>query len=171
MTDLIDKQKLDNALRRMGTKHLKPQFRDLWKPERPTTGYCYVVAEVVYHYLAPKGSRPYIIKFDENDTHWFVKEPSGKVIDLTADQFDVPIDYTLGKPKNFQTKDISKRGRLLANLLDLTKDEKKETESRFCGEYEFVGHMEVTDNDRALLALATRDDDEMNIKEDIAEKK
>jgi hypothetical protein len=158
MTDLINKQKLDDALRRMGTKHLKPQFRDLWTPERPTTGYCYVVAEVVYHYLAPKGSRPYIIKFDENDTHWFVKEPSGKVIDLTADQFDVPIDYSLGKPKNFQTKDISKRGRLLANLLKLTKDEKKETESRFCGEYEFVGHEEVTDNDRRLLELAAREE-------------
>ncbi len=123
MTDLIDIQKLHDALRLMGKKYLKPQYRDQWTPERPTTGYCYVVAEVVYHYLAPKGSRPHIIKFGENDTHWFVRDPDGKVIDLTADQFDEPVDYTLGKPKNFQTKEISKRGRKLANLLELTKDE------------------------------------------------
>ena len=123
MTDLIDKQKLHDALRQMGTKYLKPQFRAQWTPERPTTGYCYVVAEVVYHYLAPKGSRPYVIKFGENDTHWFIKDPIGNVIDLTADQFDEPVDYTQGKPHNFQTKDISKRGRKLANLLEFTKEE------------------------------------------------
>lgn len=123
MTDLINIQKLHDALRQMGRKYLKPQFRDQWTPDRPTTGYCYVVAEVVYHYLAPKGSRPYVMKNCENGTHWFIKDPSGSVIDLTADQFDEPIDYTQGKPQNFLTKDISKRGKILANLLELTKDE------------------------------------------------
>lgn len=121
MNELIDQQKLHNALRQMGTKYLKPQYREQWNPERPTTGYCYVVAEVVYHYLAPEGSRPHVIKFGENDTHWFVKDPTGNILDLTEDQFDEPVDYTLGKPKNFQTKEISKRGRLLADLLGLTK--------------------------------------------------
>jgi len=123
MTDLIDRQKLHDALRQMGIKYLKPQFRDQWTPDRPTMGYCYVVAEVVYHYLAPKGSRPYIMKTGENETHWFIKDPSGRVIDETADQFDEPIDYTRGKPRNFLTKDISKRGKMLGNLLGLTKDE------------------------------------------------
>jgi len=120
MTDLIEIQKLHDALRLMGTKYLKPQYRGSWSPERPTTGYCYVVAEVLYHYLAPKGSRPFVIKFDENDTHWFIKDPSGNIIDLTADQFDYPVDYTQGKPKGFMTKDISRRGRHLADLLGLT---------------------------------------------------
>ncbi|MCX6696143.1 MAG: hypothetical protein NTV84_00980 [Methanoregula sp.] len=123
MTDLIDVQKLHDALRQMGKKDLKPQFRDFWTPERPTTGYCYVVAEVVYHYLAPKGSRPHLIKLGGNDTHWFIKDPAGNVIDLTADQFDEPVDYTLGKTQNFMTKEISKRGKKLADLLGLTKDE------------------------------------------------
>lgn len=123
MTDLIDKQKLYDALRKMGRKHLKPQFKDKWTPERPTTGYCYVVAEVVYHYLAPKGSHPYVMKTGENTTHWFIKDPEGRVIDLTADQFDEPIDYSKGKPRNFLTKEISKRGKILANLLGLEKKE------------------------------------------------
>lgn len=123
MTDLIDRQKLHDALRLMGRKYLKPQFRDQWTPERPTTGYCYVVAEVVYHYLAPKGNRPYVMKIGENETHWFIKDSDGRVIDLTADQFDEPIDYTQGHPQNFLTKEISKRGKMLADLLGLTKNE------------------------------------------------
>jgi hypothetical protein len=123
MTDLIEPQKLHDALRLMGKHYLKPQYRNQWTPQRPTTGYCYVVAEVVYHYLAPKGSRPYIIKFGKNDTHWFVKDPAGDIIDLTADQFDEPVDYSQGKPQNFMTKDISKRGKKLADLLKLAKDE------------------------------------------------
>ncbi len=123
MTDLINKEKLYDALRQMGEKYLKSQFKLLWTPDRPTIGYCYVVAEVVYHYLAPKGSRPYVMKTRENKRHWFIKDPSGRVIDPTADQFDEPQDYTQGKPQNFLTKDISKRGKILANLLELTKDE------------------------------------------------
>lgn len=123
MTDLINRQKLHDALRQMGRKYLKPQFRDQWTPDRPTTGYCYVVAEVVYHYLVPKGSQPYVMKIGENETHWFIQDPGGRVIDLTADQFDEPIDYTQGKPRNFLTKNISKRGKMLATLLELTKDE------------------------------------------------
>jgi len=105
----------------MGKKYLKPQYKDQWTPERPTTGYCYVVAEVVYHHLAPEGCRPYVMKTGENETHWFLKCPDGKVIDLTDDQFDKPVDYAQGKPQNFQTKEISKRGRILADLLGLKK--------------------------------------------------
>ncbi len=117
---MIDKEKLYSALRQMGNKYVKPLYRAQWTPERPTTGYCYVVAEVVYHYLAPKGSRPYVMKTGDRETHWFIKDPNGKVIDLTADQFDDPLDYSKGKPANFLTKQISKRGQILAHLLGLS---------------------------------------------------
>jgi hypothetical protein len=122
MNDLIEKEKLHDALRQMGTKYLKPPWRKEWSKERPTTGYCYVVSEVIYHYLAPKGSRPFVIK-NENYNHWFIRDPDGSPIDQTADQFDEPVDYTLGKPHNFRTKPISNRGRVLAELLGLKKDE------------------------------------------------
>ncbi len=59
MTDLIDKQKLHDALRQMGKKYLKQQYREYWTPERPTTGYCYVVAEVVITIWHQKESTPY----------------------------------------------------------------------------------------------------------------
>jgi hypothetical protein len=121
MADLIDRRRLHNALRIMGRKHLKPVYKDQWTPERPTTGYCYVVAEVVYHYLAPEGCRPYVMNTSDNEKHWFLKCTDGKVIDYTDDQFDELVDYTQGKPQNFQTKEISKRGKILADLLGLTK--------------------------------------------------
>jgi hypothetical protein len=119
MADLINRKKLHDSLCKMGKKHLRRQYKDQWKPERPTIGYCYVVAEVVYHYLAPDGCRPHIMRTSIDDTHWFLKCKDGEVIDLTDDQFDEPVDYTQGKPQNFLTKEISKRGRILADLLDL----------------------------------------------------
>lgn len=121
MADLIDRRKLHDALLVMGRKHLQPAYKDQWTPERPITGYCYVVAEVVYHYLAPEGCRPYVMKTSDSETHWFLRCADGKVIDLTDDQFDEPVDYTQGKPQNFMTKEISNRGKILADLLGLTK--------------------------------------------------
>jgi hypothetical protein len=114
---MIDKKKLHDALRVMGTKYVKEPYKADWTPAKPTTGYCYVVAEVVYHYLAPKGSRPFVMKTGMNESHWFIRTPSNEVIDLTADQFDEPLDYLKGKPQNFLTKEISKRGKVLAGLL------------------------------------------------------
>lgn len=119
---MIDKEKLDDALRQMGRKYLDQEYKKDWTPERPTTGYCYVVAEVVYHYLAPKESKPYFMRTEVSDRHWFIRDPNNNVIDLTADQFDEPIDYEKGKPRSFMTKQISKRGKILATLLGLTKN-------------------------------------------------
>lgn len=103
----------------MGRKELKKQYRDDWTPDKPTAGYCYVVAEVVYHCLAPTGSKVYCMNISDNETHWFIVGPEGEVLDFTANQFDSPIDYSKGKPRNFMTKHISRRGKILANLLGL----------------------------------------------------
>jgi len=116
----IGKHELDDALREMGPKYLKERYRERWTPERPTTGYCYVVSEVLYHYEAPEGSKPYVVRMhDGNETHWFLKDPKGRVIDFTADQYDEPVPYDKGKPCAFLTKQLSKRGRVLADLLGL----------------------------------------------------
>jgi len=116
---VIDNEKLNDVLRLMGKKYLKPQYKNDWSHEKPATGYCYVVTEVAYHYLAPKGYAPYVMKTGDNDTHWFLKNPEGEIIDLTADQFDEIPDYSKGRPQNFLTKEISKRGEVLAQLLGL----------------------------------------------------
>jgi len=118
-TSVIDRSRLHDALRVMGTKHLRAHYSGRWTTERPTTGYCYVVAEVLYHYLAPDGYRPHVMKTGEDDTHWFLKGPNGEVIDPTDDQFNEPLDYSAGKPQNFMTRQVSQRGRILATLLGL----------------------------------------------------
>jgi len=119
LIELIDRHRLKTALRHMGTKHLRDRYRDRWTPDRPTTGYCYVVTEVLYHFLAPDGYRPHVMKTGGDDTHWFLKGHDGEVIDLTDDQFDYELDYSQGKPQSFRTREISERGQVLAELIGL----------------------------------------------------
>lgn len=123
LDDIIDKQSLDDALRKMGAKHVKPPYRERWTSERPTTGYCYVLAELAFHYLAPEGSKPHLIHMENGDRHWFVRTPEGENIDLSADQIDEPFPYELGKPRSFMTPKPSKRARRIAGLLGLIEPE------------------------------------------------
>ena len=118
---MIDKGKLNDALRKMGSENVKEQYRRDWSPERPTTGFCYVVAEVVFHYCAPNGSQSYRMETGPTTSHWFIKTPDGTIIDLTADQFDKALDYTKGVATQFRTQHPSKRAQILAELLGLSK--------------------------------------------------
>lgn len=120
--DKIDPAKLDDALRSMGTKQLKPLYRDGWSPEHPRDGYCYVLAEIAYHYLAPDGFKPCIAKSgDDGETHWFLRNGNGDVIDLvnTKPSAKDAKFYASGKSRGFLTTKISKRGSKLAELLEL----------------------------------------------------
>jgi len=110
MQDLINR-----ALRKMGTKYLKKDYKDKWSENNPTRGYCYVVSEVLYHYYYID-TMPYILKVG-NENHWFLKDEDGKVMDYTADQYIFKLDYTKAKRAYFLTKEISNRGKVLANLL------------------------------------------------------
>lgn len=89
--------------KQMGPKYVKKPYRDRWTPERPTTGYCYIVAEVVYHYLAPMGSKPHVVKMNEDEKHWYIVLPDGKVVDLTSNQYDGAVPYDKGRPHAFRT--------------------------------------------------------------------
>ena len=112
---------LDDALRRMGTKQLKPAYRENWDSKNPRDGFCYVIAEVIYHYLNPGGFSPRVVKWDNGSTHWFLVNDARDVIDPgnldpCPSDFDA---YEEGKPRHFLTKEPSKRARILANLLGL----------------------------------------------------
>ncbi len=120
MIELIDRHKLKTALRHMGTEHLRDRYKDRWTPDRPTTGYCYVVTEVLFHFLAPEGYQPHVMVTGGDDTHWFLKGPDGDVIDVTDDQFDYELDYSQGESRDLRTKELSIGGRVLADLLSLT---------------------------------------------------
>ena len=98
---MIDKVQLDNALKNLGSRYLKEPFRSRWTEEYPTTGYCYFVSEVICRYCCPECKSYYLID-DDNEKHWYVKTPTGEIIDLTADQYDEKPDYSKGKRKSFR---------------------------------------------------------------------
>lgn len=116
----IQKETLYNGLRQMGIKHLKnKKLKEQWNEANPTRNYCYVVCELVYQYLSPKGSSAWCLDIDgEEEKHWFVKWDDGTIVDLSAEQFDSykVVDYTRAKRRYFQTPSPSKRTRLLAEL-------------------------------------------------------
>ena len=117
----MSKKKLHSALRVMGKNHLKSQWRDQWTEDRVTTGYCYPVSEVVFHFTN-RNTDSYILKNSDNTTHWFLRTKTGRVIDLTADQIDGYFDYDSGVQRRFMTKEISMRGKILAMLIGVIYD-------------------------------------------------
>ena len=81
----------------------------------PVAGHCYVASEALYHLLggAAAGFTVHFIRH-EGAPHWFLRDPAGQVLDLTAAQFDTPVPYHQAKRKGFLTKRPSARAGDLA---------------------------------------------------------
>lgn len=92
--------------------------RKPWKGNpNPLAGHCYVASEALYH-LTGKAMTPQVIRH-EGSTHWYLKDKSGIIHDLTAGQFRTPVPYHLGKGCGFLTKLPSKRAQV---VIDRVKD-------------------------------------------------
>ena len=121
----LNKEELHSSLLEMGPKFLhSKKMKQEYDPSNPTRNFCYVVSEFIYHYIAPKGSKPYglVIPGDES-LHRFVKWPDGTIVDLTCDQFE---DYSVVNYDNAKVRTFlpvngksqpSKRARHLAMLM------------------------------------------------------
>lgn len=118
MGDLLPKrpdlrqEELDNALRSMGEKFLKKEYREnytKWTKEIPTTGFCYTVTEFA-HYFVNSNTKEYVIKYNDGTTHWFLEKPDGKKIDFSLSQFrgEDP-EYHRARRGAFMTNFPSKR--------------------------------------------------------------
>jgi len=86
----------------------------------PFTGHCYVATEALYHLLGGKaaGWTP-MCQQHEGGPHWWLRGPSGEVVDPTAAQFSTPVPYQLGKGKGFLTAQPSKRARIVIERLQI----------------------------------------------------
>jgi hypothetical protein len=75
-------------------------------------GNCYAASEAAFHLLRGKagGWKPMRMRY-KNDTHWFLKHESGLILDLTAQQFKKPPDYSRAVGSGFLTRKPSKRAR------------------------------------------------------------
>lgn len=88
----------------------------------PLAGHCYIAAEA-YYYSLPLNERasyvPCCLSLGELGSHWFLKHRvSGKVIDLTGDQFLQPVDHSRGVNKGFLTSKPSKRAQIILDFLE-----------------------------------------------------
>ena len=86
--------------------------------------YCYVIAEFVWFYIAPDGSKPYSLKVPKDPgLHRFIKWPDGTIVDLAIRQFDnyEDVDYTQAQVRYFLQTGCtgpSKRAKILAELME-----------------------------------------------------
>jgi hypothetical protein len=81
----------------------KPRYRS--NPNK-LAGHCYVAIESLYYLL--DGYKPFVM-WHEGDTHWFLRNNSGKVIDPTVSQFKTRPNYKAGRGCGFLTSLPSKR--------------------------------------------------------------
>ena len=92
----LPRAKLFTALREMGAAGLKgADLQMQWSAENPTRGYCYVVSEMVFWHLAPPKTTAWCLSVPgDNFLHRYLKWPDGSRVDLTAEQFEQPPDYS-----------------------------------------------------------------------------
>ena len=84
-------------------KLLKPKFRKEWKESNYQRGYCYLVSEVLYHFVPQfKDFTPRIMHISPDETHWFKKKKkTGEIADYTSAQYQFMLEYTLSTKKAF----------------------------------------------------------------------
>lgn len=72
---------------------------------------CYAASEALYH-LEPGRYKPCVVRLSETLTHWWLEDRrTGEVVDLTAAQFEGPVDYERGRGCGFLTARPSKAAR------------------------------------------------------------
>lgn len=130
---MITKEFIEETLREIGPVLLKPVYQKNWSKENPTYGYCYIVSEVLHHYVYPNVV-PCVINYGGDiGTHWFVKNrDTGEIFDFTQQQFPFSVQHQDGQPKGFMKGKhktnkgfISKRGYQLACHLGIAKEEQE----------------------------------------------
>jgi hypothetical protein len=80
-------------------------------PRNVYEGYCYVATEALRHFLGD-AYRPMHMTYCDGP-HWFLRGPSGEVLDPTADQFEDTPPYASARGKGLLTREPSKRGQAL----------------------------------------------------------
>jgi hypothetical protein len=94
--------------------HVRQRMADLDLPFQPE---CYSVSEAVYYLAGGKavGLTPMRLKISgEDQCHWFLRGPWKEIIDLTAGQYDKPLDYRQAKGSGFYPNKSALARKLMA---------------------------------------------------------
>lgn len=100
-------------------------LKGMWAKQfdNPMAGHCYAATEALYWILGGPNSdwKPYVLShrvwpggLDEGETHWFLRNSKGDILDPTKEQFeDVEIDYDSGIPNGMMNYPVggSKRAK------------------------------------------------------------
>lgn len=89
---------------------LKPKY--LKADKHPLFGHCYAASEAMFYLLGGKRScyRSKVLRLDKDNTHWYlVNLETGENLDLTAAQFEEPLQYENGRGCGFLTSTPSSR--------------------------------------------------------------
>jgi len=87
--------------------------RPPWKGHKNAlAGHCYIASETLAHLLGPDW-KPCFIRH-EGSPHWFLRNRrTGRVLDVTAEQFKTPVPYEKAIGKGFLTKKPSARAQVV----------------------------------------------------------
>ncbi|GAK57985.1 hypothetical protein U27_04958 [Candidatus Vecturithrix granuli] len=94
---------------------LHEKYQDSDRSRLILNGLCYVMSECMYHLFSDKFI-PYRILWNDGGTHWFLKLQDGTIIDTIAPngrEACSPKDYARAERKDFYSKRLSKRARIL----------------------------------------------------------
>ena len=121
-SQLLMKNFIHKQLTHIGPKFLHTEWKKKWTPKHPTTGYCYLISEIMYHYVL-LNVQPYMLTMMGN-THWFLKDiDKNTIVDHTAEQFSVPVPYEIAKRAAFYKGSISThRGYISKRAFELAKE-------------------------------------------------
>jgi 5-methylcytosine-specific restriction endonuclease McrA len=87
--------------------------------DHPLKGYCYVASEALYHLAggASSGLSVYRCSLPVGGSHWWLADPNGRILDLTAAQFSSPPPYAQGVRTSFLSRKPSSRAaKLIAKV-------------------------------------------------------
>jgi len=100
-------------------KPYRAEYEAQW-PENPLYGHCYAAAEAARAWLFEQTGvqyKPMVMRLPEGGTHWALGHPSGRIFDPTASQFSELPDYEQMRGCGFQTKNPSRRGQAIYELV------------------------------------------------------
>lgn len=83
---------------------LKPKLRKQWQPHYPKTwGHCFIATEAAYYLFGGKKSDyiPYVLKYPDGNSHWWLMNDYCHVIDPTIKQIEQPFPYCSGRRRLF----------------------------------------------------------------------
>ncbi len=104
--------KLNAACLEMGPQKVLPDYRHLWRPNKPTVGYCYVITRYLKHVFGAYAEGRRLLT--PEGAHYFICLPNlNEILDFAVDR---EFPYSEGRKKTLN-KGLCKRGVQLSGLM------------------------------------------------------